>query len=56
MLLTPDQYESVTYKIVLHFDKHFPSCESHYEGDNQIYFRKNDAEWFRIKFTPHPCT
>ena len=40
---------------MLRFDKHFPGCESRYENNDTIYFRKNDAEWFRIKFTPHPC-
>ena len=46
--------ERVVDRTMLRFVEHFPGCESRYENDDTIYFRKNDAEWFRIKFTPHP--
>ena len=54
VFLTESQFERCIDKLMLRFDEHFPGCESRYEDDNQIYFRKNDAEWFRIKFTLHP--
>ena len=56
MSLTQTQFMSVTNHIILRFHKYFPSCESEYEGKGQTCFRKNSTEWFRIKFTPHPCT
>ena len=56
MSLTHSELEGIIGQTMLRIKVHFPGCKSSYENNTTIHFRKNDAEWFRIKFTPHPCT